>query len=65
VRTAFFLIENYGQAHIRIEAPDPIDAIKFTMYQIGLKHKDIDPVFGGKIRLSEVLKFFVFTVRNA
>lgn len=38
-----------------MEAPEPIEAIKFRMEQMNLKQADIAPLFGGKTRVSEVL----------
>ena len=49
------LVEKYEREHFPIEAPDPIEAIKFRMEQMNLKQKDIAPLFGGKTRVSEVL----------
>ena len=49
------LVEKYEQEHYQIEAPDPIEAIKFRMEQMNLKQVDIAPLFGGKTRVSEVL----------
>lgn len=49
------LIERYEQKHFSIGLPDPVDSIKFQMDQMGLKQKDIAPLFGGKTRVSEVL----------
>lgn len=49
------LIEKYEQEHFRMEAPNPIEAIKFRMEQMSLKQTDIAPLFGGKTRVSEVL----------
>ncbi len=49
------LIEQYEKAHFALGAPDPIEAIKFHMEQMGLKQKDIAILFGGKTRVSEVL----------
>lgn len=49
------LVEKYEQEHYQIEAPDPIEAIKFRMEQMNLKQADIAPLFGGKTRVSEVL----------
>ena len=49
------LIEKYEQEHYPMEAPDPIEAIKFRMEQMNLKQSDIAPLFGGKTRVSEVL----------
>ena len=49
------LVEKYETDHHRLEAPDPIEAIKFRMEQMNLKQADIAPLFGGKTRVSEVL----------
>ncbi len=49
------LVEKYETEHHRLEAPDPIEAIKFRMEQMHLKQVDIAPLFGGKTRVSEVL----------
>ena len=49
------LIEQYEKVHYPVGQPDPIEAIKFRMDQMGLKQKDIAPLFGGKTRVSEVL----------
>jgi HTH-type transcriptional regulator / antitoxin HigA len=50
------LVENYEQEHYPIEAPNPIEAIKFRMEQMHLKQTDVAPLFGGKTRVSEVLR---------
>ena len=49
------LVEKYEQEHHQLDAPDPIEAIKFRMEQMNLKQKDVAPLFGGKTRVSEVL----------
>ena len=49
------LLENYEAKHFVIDAPDPIEAIKFRMEQEGLKQKDLVSIFGNKVRVSEVL----------
>jgi HTH-type transcriptional regulator / antitoxin HigA len=49
------LIEKYEHEHYQVEAPDPIEAIKFRIEQMNLKQTDIAPLFGGKTRVSEVL----------
>ena len=49
------LVETYELEHHRLEAPDPIEAIKFRMEQMNLRQADIAPLFGGKTRVSEVL----------
>lgn len=50
-----FLIETYEKANIPIPPPDPIDAIRFRMDQMGLAQQDLVPYIGSKSRVSEVL----------
>lgn len=50
-----FLIDAYEKEHFPIEAPDPIEAVKFRMEQLGIKQKDLAEVLGFKSRVSEVL----------
>ncbi|MFZ5553667.1 MAG: helix-turn-helix domain-containing protein [Bacteroidota bacterium] len=49
------LIEKYEEEHYPIEAPDPIEAIKFRMEQMGYKQKDLEEIIGFKGRVSEIL----------
>jgi HTH-type transcriptional regulator/antitoxin HigA len=49
------LVEKYEQKNYSLGAPDPVEAIKFRMEQMGLRQSDIAPLFGGKTRVSEVL----------
>ncbi len=49
------LIEDYEDKHYKIYPPDPIEAIKFRMEQLGLKNKDIAKLLGGANRVSEIL----------
>ena len=49
------LVEAYEQKHFAIAPPDPIEAIKFRMDQLGMKQSDIAKVIGGKNRASEIL----------
>ena len=49
------LIENYEDEHYPIDVPDPIEAIKFRMEQLGLKQKDLAEMIGYKSRVSEIL----------
>ena len=49
------LIKNYENKYYPIEAPDPIEAIKIRMEEMGLKQKDLVGVIGGKSRVSEIL----------
>jgi HTH-type transcriptional regulator / antitoxin HigA len=49
------LIEKYEDEHFPIEAPDPIEAIKFRMEQLGMEQKDLEGIIGSKGRVSEIL----------
>jgi len=49
------LVEMYEELHFPISQPDPIDAIKFRMEQLGLGQKDMVPFIGSKSKVSEVL----------
>jgi HTH-type transcriptional regulator/antitoxin HigA len=49
------LVEAYERQHYAIDAPDPIEAIKFRMEQEGLKQKDLVSIVGSKSRVSEIL----------
>lgn len=49
------LIEAYEARHWTIEAPDPIEAIRYRMEIGGLRAKDLAEVLGSKSRASEVL----------
>ena len=46
------LVEKYEQENYRLEAPSPIESIKFRMEQMNLNQNDIAPLFGGKTRVS-------------
>ncbi|NOZ35376.1 MAG: transcriptional regulator [Chlorobi bacterium] len=49
------LIEKYEDEHFPIDLPDPIEAIKFRMEQLGMKQNDLTEVIGFKSRVSEIL----------
>ena len=49
------LIDNYEQEKFPIDLPDPIEAIKFRMEQLGYKQKDLALAIGLKSRVSEIL----------
>jgi len=51
------LIEKYEAQHYPIDAPNPVEAIRFRMDQIGLKDKDLIPYLGQSGRVSEILSF--------
>jgi HTH-type transcriptional regulator/antitoxin HigA len=48
------LIEKYEEEHYHIEAPDPIEAIKFRMEQMDLNKTDLAAIIGYKSRVSEI-----------
>jgi HTH-type transcriptional regulator/antitoxin HigA len=50
------LVEAYEQAHFPIDAPDPIEAIKFRLEQQGLDKKALVGVIGSRTRVHEVLR---------
>ena len=49
------LIGIYEDEHYPIPPPDPVDAIRFRMDQLGLRPVDLAPLLGGRSRVSEVL----------
>ena len=49
------LVEAYEAKHFPIDAPDPIEAIRFRMDQGGLTVKDLVPSIGQPNRVYEVL----------
>lgn len=49
------LIDRYENENFPIGMPNPIEAIKFRMEQMGMNQKDLANVFGYKSRVSEVL----------
>ena len=49
------LIDTYEKENVPIGMPDPIEAIKFRMEQMGIKQKDLAEVVGFKSRVSEIL----------
>ena len=49
------LIDNYENEHFPIDSPDPIEAIKFRMDQLGIKQNDLAKIIGFKSRVSEII----------
>lgn len=49
------VIDQFESAYYPIDPPDPIEAIKFRMDQMGLKSKDLVPFIGSASKVSEVL----------
>lgn len=48
------LIEKYEDEYFPIEAPDPIEAIKFRMEQMNMDNQDLAKILGYKSRVSEI-----------
>ncbi len=51
----FALVEAYEAETVPITPPDPITAIKFRMDQAGLTRRDLIPILGSRVNVSEVL----------
>lgn len=49
------LIEDYEEIHYHIAPPDPIEAIKIRMEELGLNRKDLEPCIGSRGRVSDIL----------
>ena len=49
------LVESYEIKHFPISPPDPIDAIKFRMEQMGMTNSDMVKYLGSQSRVSEIL----------
>jgi HTH-type transcriptional regulator/antitoxin HigA len=49
------LIDQYENEKFPIELPDPIEAIKFRMEQMGYTQNDLAKILGFKSRASEIL----------
>jgi HTH-type transcriptional regulator/antitoxin HigA len=49
------LIDQYEKENFPIDLPDPIEAIKFRMEQLGYNQTDLAHVIGLKSRASEIL----------
>lgn len=48
------LIEKYEDERYPIEAPDPIEAIKYRMEQMNMTKKELAEIIGYKSRVSEI-----------
>src|SRR5690606_21073218 len=49
------LIDQYENEHFPIDLPDPIEAIKFRMEQMGYNQNDLAKIIGFNGRASEIL----------
>lgn len=48
------LIEKYEDEHFPMDLPDPVEAIKFRMEQMGMSNRDLAKIIGYKSRVSEI-----------
>ncbi len=48
------LVDKYENEHYSIEAPDPIEAIKFRMEQMNMTKKELAEIIGYNSRVSEI-----------
>ena len=49
------LVEAYEARHYPVEAPDPVEAIKYYMESRGLSRGDLEPYIGSRARVAEVM----------
>lgn len=49
------LIDKYEQENFPVDLPDPIEAIKFRMEQLGYNDSDLARVLGFRSRVSEIM----------
>src|SRR5438552_10451927 len=50
------LVEAYERAHQPIDAPDPLDAIKFRLEQQGADYSSLIGIIGHRTRVHEVMR---------
>ena len=55
LQVSLLLIKQYEDTHYPVPAPDPIDAIKLKMEELGLKNKDFVGKIGSKGYVSALL----------
>lgn len=49
------LVEDYEEKHHAVYPPDPVEAIRFRMEQLGLDRRALEPCIGSRARVSEIL----------
>jgi HTH-type transcriptional regulator / antitoxin HigA len=49
------LVNAYEQAHYPIPSPNPLDAIKFRLDQMGISERELNDILGYRSRKSEIL----------
>ena len=55
VEVALLLIKQFEDDHFPVPLPDPIDAIKLKMSELGLRNKDLVGKYGSKGHVSSLL----------
>ncbi|HEY1054295.1 MAG TPA: helix-turn-helix domain-containing protein [Emticicia sp.] len=62
------VIKDYEEKHYKIDAPDPVEAIKYRMEQMHMSKKELGEILGYTSRVSEILnrkrKLTLEMVRN-
>lgn len=62
------VIKDYEEKHFKIDAPDPVEAIKYRMQQMNISKKELGEILGYRSRVSEILnrkrKLTLEMVRN-
>jgi HTH-type transcriptional regulator / antitoxin HigA len=62
------VLKDYDDRHYKIDAPDPVEAIKYRMEQMQLTKKELGEILGYTSRVSEILnrkrKLTLEMVRN-
>ena len=54
VEVLAILVEKYEDEHFPIDAPTPVEAIKFRMEQLGMSNTDLARIIGTRARVSEI-----------
>ena len=49
------IVEDYENKYYKMDVPDPIEAIKQRVEQLGLTRKDLEQSLGSRARVSEIL----------
>lgn len=49
------LVDHYEESRYPVDFPDPVEAIKFRMEQMGMQQMDLTKLIGSKSRASEIL----------
>ena len=55
LEVALILVKDYEDKNYPIPTPDPIEAIKLKMQELGLKNKDLVGKIGSKVYISSIL----------